>query len=148
MKPAFDISPLTARTIKQTSLVQQVLCKSLTRWSVKDNKELFVFHLGNYLKSTMVLLTYLSSRCASHKTKVGLKTFEIQQFKWSKPAFCHYFCCWPVRSYLAAKICSMTCIMRTKTSKLLTRVRLLLRFLFCASSFPFPPSMWTAGQEY
>ena len=140
VKFSFDISSLTARIIKQTSLVRRVSCKWLTRWSVKDNDELSVFYLVNYLKSTMILLTYLPSRRTSRRAKIGRKTFEIQQFKWSEPAFRHYFCCWPVRSYLAAnmaaKMRGTTCA-RTKTSEVPTRVRLPVSFLFCALATTF-----------
>ena len=138
VKPPFDISFLTAWIIKQTSLVRRVSCKWLPRWSVKDNEELSVFYLVNYLKSTIILLTYLSYRRTSRKVKIGRKTFEIQQFKWSEPAFRHYFCGWPVRSYLAANMVAKmrgTTWARTKTSEVPTRVRLLVSFLFCARFF-------------
>ena len=105
--------------------------------SVKDNKELSISYLVNYIKNTVILPTYLFSRRASRKTKTGRKTFERQQFKWFEPTFRHHLCCWPVRSHLAAnmaaKMYGTTCGW-TKTSKLPTQVRLLFGFLFCANT--------------
>ena len=136
MKPAFVISSLTARIIKQTSLVWRISCKWLTRWSMKDNEKLPFFYWVNYLKNTKILLTYLSSRRTSRKTKIGRNMFEIQQFKWPEPTFCHYLCRWPCPQLSGCQHGGRDAqhyMREGKKFKAPTRVTPLFRFWFCAS---------------